>query len=454
VLPVIGANGVSVAMIPVQRSCAARDSAGSSPLSGWIARRIRDMCHARIVLNVSSRTDPLAPAPSSPGAVSLTRGVTATWWYTLTAVLFIEVMLIGAWTGIVAATDFGGSVVLVVAVGGLLWCASTLLLLFDYRHRIDAGPGVPWKRLIVPFAVAVAFGAVAGSLTGSWQLAAMPLAQSVVLLNWPRGVRFRVVVAATLLLVALAFLDSATHSLGAGVPSWLPGAYAALLPSMTVSSLWFWDVMVTLDRARASESRLAATQERLRVATDVHDLQGHHLQVIALQLELAERLLPRDPDAGMEQLRAARVSVDEARQGTRDLATRYRSVPLSDELANARDLLRAAGLEVEAVIDADAAGAPASALGPVIRETTTNVLRHGGGRRARLVLTRDPDVWRYEIANDVVTGAVVRSDGPGGSGLDGIRRRIEEAHGTLDVRAEADEFAVVVTVPSTVEARG
>ncbi|MFP3822103.1 histidine kinase, partial [Bacillus sp. SIMBA_008] len=45
-----------------------------------------------------------------------------------------------------------------------------------------------------------------------------------------------------------------------------------------------------------------------------HDLQGHHLQVIALQLELAERLLPRDPDAGMEQLRAARVSVDEARQ--------------------------------------------------------------------------------------------------------------------------------------------
>lgn len=170
--------------------------------------------------------------------------------------------------------------------------------------------------------------------------------------------------------------------------------------------------------------------------------------MIALQLELAERLLPRDPDAGMEQLRAARVSVDEARQGTRDLATRYRSVPLSDELANARDLLRAAGLEVDAVIDPDAAAAPASALGPVIRETTTNVLRHGGGRRARLSLTRTADAWRYEIANDTVPDARSSDDG---SGLEGVRRRIDDVHGTLEVLCDDEEFTVVATVPSSAE---
>lgn len=449
-LPVFGANGISVATRPVHRPGATRDSAGPSPLAGCIARGIRDICHTRIVFSVSSRTAPPAPAESRQGAFALTRGVTVTWWYTLTAVMFIEVMLVAAWTGLAAATDLTGAVTLVVAVGGLLWCASTLMLLFDYRHRIDAGPGVPWKRIAVPLIIAVMFGALAGGLVGSWQLGVMPLVQSVALLNWPRGVRFRVVVAATLLLVALAFVDSATDAFGTGIPTWLPGAYAALLPGMSVSSLWFWDVMVTLDRARASEARLAATQERLRVATDVHDLQGHHLQVIALQLELAERLLPRDPDAGMAQLRAARVSVDEARQGTRDLATRYRSVPLSDELANARDLLRAAGLEVDAVIDEGAAAAPASALGPVIRETTTNVLRHGGGRRARLALTRTADAWLYEIVNDAVSGIEVGNDG---SGLDGIRRRIDEVHGTIDVRASDDEFAVTVTVPSEIEDR-
>jgi two-component system sensor histidine kinase DesK len=397
---------------------------------------------------VSSRAEPLAPVELSPGARQLSRGITATWWYTVTAVMFLEIMLVAAWTGIVAAVNFDGVVVVIFGVGGLIWCASTAMLLFDYRHRVDAGPGVPWARLAVPLLIAVAYGVTAFVFTGSWQLAAMPVMQSIVLLNWPRGVRIRVVIAVSAIMIVLAVVDSATGVFGTGLPWWLPIMYAVLLPGMTVSSLWWWDVLVTLDRARASEAKLAATQERLRVATDVHDLQGHHLQVIALQLELAERLLPTDAEAGLEQLRAARVSVDEARQGTRDLATRFRSVPLGDELANARDLLTAAGLDVEAAIDADADAAPASALGPVIRETTTNVLRHGAGGRARLVLARTADAWRYEIANDVAPGAATEHDG---SGLEGVRRRIEEAHGALEVRRDVDEFVVVVTVPSQSE---
>jgi two-component system sensor histidine kinase DesK len=397
---------------------------------------------------VSSRVEPLAPVELSPGARQLSRGITATWWYTVTAVMFLEIMLVAAWTGIVAATTLDGFVVLVFGIGGLVWCASTVMLLLDYRHRVDAEPGIRWARLAIPLLIAVAYGVTALIITGSWQLAAMPILQSVVLLNWPRGVRIRLVVAVTVIMVVLAVVDSATGAFGTGLPWWLPITYAVLLPVMTVSSLWWWDVLVTLDRARASEAKLAATQERLRVATDVHDLQGHHLQVIALQLELAERLLPFDVDAGVEQLRAARISVDEARQGTRDLATRFRSVPLGDELANARDLLTAAGLEVESAIDADADSAPASALGPVIRETTTNVLRHGAGGRARLALTRSTEAWRYEISNDMLPDVAIEHDG---SGLEGVRRRVEEAHGSLEVRRDAGEFVVVVTVPTLPE---
>jgi len=218
---------------------------------------------------------------------------------------------------------------------------------------------------------------------------------------------------------------------------------------MTVASLWWWDVLVALDDARASQSRLAATQERLRLATDVHDLQGHHLQVIALQLELADRLMDTDRDAAMAQLRAARASVDEARQSTRDLAMRYRSVPLGDELANARDLLRAAGIEVAAEIAADADLAPASALGPVIRETTTNALRHGGGRRARLELGRTDGGWRYLIANDLPADETSDADG---SGLDGLRRRLSDVGGSLEVEHADGWFRVVATVPDTAEA--
>jgi two-component system sensor histidine kinase DesK len=391
---------------------------------------------------------PVDALPASPGARQLSRGVTATWWYTATAVVAFELALVATWSGITFAVDLRGVVTLIVGVGGLVWCASTIPLLMDYRHRLDAEPGVRWLRLALPLLVAVGYGVAAGWAAGSWQLVFMPLAQSLVLLNWPRGVRYKVVIAVTVALVCLAVADSAVDLAvytPEDVPFLLPVIYTVLLPLMTISSLWWWDVLITLDRARASEARLAATQERLRVATDVHDLQGHHLQVIALQLELAERLLPVDQGTGMEQLRAARVSVDEARQGTRDLATRFRSVPLGDELANARDLLTAAGLTVDARIAADADAAPAADLGPVIRETTTNVLRHGGGTRARLVLAKTGEGWRYEIANDLVPGA---GDENPGSGLDGIRRRIADAGGGIDVRRDDDEFVVVVTVPA------
>ena len=344
--------------------------------------------------------------------------------------------------------------VLLVGLGGLVWLLSTLLLLSAYRHRADHDASSSWLRIAVPLGVALVFGVVAGPMVGSWLLAVAPIAQSVVLLNWPAGVRYRVVGFATLVLLGLGIMDGSRMD-DAASSVWMAIVYTVLMPVMTVSSLWWWDVLVVLDRARASESRLAATQERLRLANDVHDLQGHHLQVIALQLELAERLRTGDPDASLVQLRAARASVDEARQGTRDLAARFRSVPLSDELANARDLLSAAGLSVEAHIAGDADLAPGADLGPVIRETTTNVLRHGGGRRARLSLTRAGDGWRYEIANDAAPA--MESDGahggiePGGragSGIDGIRARIAEAGGTLEVR-RGDEFAMIATVPDT-----
>lgn len=382
----------------------------------------------------------------TPGARQLSRGVTATWWYTVSAVLVFELAMTLSWTLVALGSARHDVAALVIAGGGLVWTASTMLLLRDYRHRLDAEPGVAWRRLALPMLIAAAYGVAAGLLLGSWELGFMPALQSLILLNWPRGVRSRVVIAATLVLVALSIVDVSRGTFGSEVGWWVPLSYTALLPVMTVSSLWWWDVLLTLDRARASEAKLAATQERLRVATDVHDLQGHHLQVIALQLELAERLMTRDPAASLEQLQLARASVDNARQGTRDLATRFRSVPLGDELANARDLLTAAGLTVEFDIAADADAAPASDLGPVIRETTTNVLRHGGGQRARLELRRDAEGWRYAIANDVHPAADARGDG---SGLDGIRRRIAEAGGTIDVVRGQDEFEVTVTVPAT-----
>ncbi|MCR2814617.1 sensor histidine kinase [Microbacterium jiangjiandongii] len=390
-------------------------------------------------------TRPATPSidAAARSELRLTRGIRVTWWYTLSAIVFFELVLLTLAISVLADGDATPFVVAVVAGGGLVWCASTVVLLTDYRDRTDTGPLAPWPRTLAPLLTAAAYGAAIVMLTGLWVLAALPLAQALMFLNWQAGVRLRVVLLVTVVLAALWAIDM-QETLG---DRGFIGIYVVSLPGMTVASLWWWDVLIALDRARASEARLAATQERLRVATDVHDLQGHHLQVIALQLELAERLLARDPQAALEHLQTARTSVDEARQGTRDLATRFRAVPLRDELANAVDLLRAAGIAAEASVDPDADLAPAAVLGPVIRETTTNVLRHGGGGWARLALTRVGSSWLYEITNDRGADVAAAQDG---AGLDGLARRAADAGGVLDVRRAPREFAVSMTVPAQV----
>lgn len=395
-------------------------------------------------------------APSEPddrvatdarSARRLARGVSATWWYTASAIVMFELFVLFIWAGaFVLGRMDTGSVALVV-IGGLIWTASTVVLLAEYRHRVGTERLAAWRRMLAPLLVAIICGALAGWVTGLWLIALLPLGQAVALLNWAPGVRLRVVLAVTVLLGALWVIDTGVIVSGRA-ESWPEAAVigygSILLPVTSVISLWWWDVLIALDRARASEARLAATRERLRVATDVHDLQGHHLQVIALQLELAERLLAKDPTAALEQLRASRKSVDAARQGTRDLALQFRSVPLGDEIANAVDLLRSAGTRAEANLASDVDLAPAAVLGPVIRETTTNVLRHGGREWATLSLTRVAAGWRYEISNDSGPSHEAISEG---SGLVGLARRAKDAGGAIEVHHEEGVFAVTMTVP-------
>lgn len=382
---------------------------------------------------------------------TISRGISATWWYTFSGVMFFQLVVVFVWATVLFSALDDPVIGAVVGIGGLIWCGSAVPLLLQYRHRDDAaGLGSGLRAALLPLIIAVAYGATSGILSGLWIATVVPVVQSLMLLNWPAGVRVRLVVAVSIVLAALWFIDMRTADMLAQPALmrtwWVYGVFSVMLPAMTVLSLWWWDVVVTLDRARIAEARLSATQERLRVATDVHDLQGHHLQVIALQLELAERLLVKgQADAALEQLRLARTSVTEARQGTRDLAMRFRGVPLPDELANAVDLLRAAGLTAEATVDPAASAADASVLGPVIRETTTNVLKHGGGKWARLSLVRNGAMWRYEIANDPASDEVASADG---AGLDGIRRRASDAGGAVEVHRGQDEFALVVAVPA------
>lgn len=383
-------------------------------------------------------------AEVSTSTAAYARDVSVTWWYTASSIVFIHGFAALAWT-IGVFSDRPPLVVVLNLLGVAGSVASAVLLLVLYRreplHDTDDIARRPvWSLVAAGIAAAAAMGISAGSLLLGIGFAA----QILCLVRWRPGVRMRLAVLSILVIVAVWLIEITRLQPEGYAQVFALPFFVALLPPLTATSLWWWDIVRELDRARRAEGRLAAAQERLRLASDLHDLQGHHLQVIALQLELAEKMMTRDPDAAAEQVRAARASVDDARRGTRDLAARFRGVPLPDELANAADLLRAAGLTVDLLVDSSADQAPADVLGPVVRESTTNVLKHGGGVSASLSLSRTDGAWVLLVENDSRVEVSPVSDG---AGLAGIAERVGALGGTMDATRLDDRFRLIVRVP-------
>jgi two-component system sensor histidine kinase DesK len=209
---------------------------------------------------------------------------------------------------------------------------------------------------------------------------------------------------------------------------------------------WTLSVLWEAERARETEARLAVAEERLRFGRDLHDVMGRNLAVIALKSELAVQLARRGrPDAVEQMIEVQRIAQESQRE-VRAVVRGYREADLGVELAGAQGVLKAAGISCEVSGEAD--GLPAevqSALGWVVRETTTNVLRHGDAGRCSVALRKAEGRVLLTVEND---GAGSTDEAGGGSGLAGLRERLRGVDGTLEAGlAEAGVFRVVAEVP-------
>jgi two-component system sensor histidine kinase DesK len=234
--------------------------------------------------------------------------------------------------------------------------------------------------------------------------------------------------------------------LGVGVMLALAGALSLLCFRC---GSWNLSVMWESERAREVEARLAVAEERLRFGRDLHDVMGRNLSVVALKSELAVQLARRGrtEDAVTQMIEVQRLAQDSQRE-VREVVRGYRAADLGTELAGAKGVLGAAG--ITCTVDGSAPGLPAevqSALGWVVREATTNVLRHGDAKTCRVTLTAGATEVVLTVEND---GAVAATTGEGGSGtgLSGLRERLAKVTGTLEASTvEEGRFRLVATVP-------
>ncbi|MFE5190969.1 sensor histidine kinase [Streptomyces sp. NPDC056628] len=221
---------------------------------------------------------------------------------------------------------------------------------------------------------------------------------------------------------------------------------SGFLAFTAVFSVWLLRAVFELDDARETRARLAVAEERLRFGRDLHDVMGRNLAVIALKSELAVQLARRGRAEAVEQMIEVQRIAQESQREVRDVVRGYREADLGVELAGAQGVLAAAGITCEVTGETD--GLPAdvqSALAWVVREATTNVLRHGDAERCAVGVRRTEGRVVLTVEND---GAAAASDGGGGSGLAGLRERLAAVDGTLEAgRVGEGAFRLVADVP-------
>ncbi|MFD5784788.1 sensor histidine kinase [Streptomyces sp. NPDC126933] len=260
-------------------------------------------------------------------------------------------------------------------------------------------------------------------------------------------------VAAASLLLGLAGRNVFGNALGVA-------ATGSSLVLTYVFSAWLLKAVWDLDAAGELQSRLAVAEERLRFGRDLHDVMGRNLAVIALKSELAVQLAERGRPESVAQMSEVQRIARESQREIRDVVRGYREADLHNELEGAQGVLKAAS--IECVIEGDdGRGLSAeiqSTLGWVVREATTNVLRHGDARRCTVRLTELKGREAILVVeNDGVPEAADETGGGGrkGSGLAGLRERLSALNGTLDAgRAGAGRFRLTARVPLPVARRG
>lgn len=241
---------------------------------------------------------------------------------------------------------------------------------------------------------------------------------------------------------------------------WLaPLAYEYRIPPLNdalVLAGWSVALAIAAEATRIRAERVAATrasrqldqrrqqsEERLRIARDLHDVIGHNISLINVQASMGLDLMDSQPEQARAALSAIKSASKEALEELRTMLTPLRGddgaaprspAPGLDRLPELIELTRAAGLSVEVEITGTALPLPAAvqlAAYRIIQESLTNVARHAGRARVTVRVTYDDADVHIQIDDDGKARSGVGSAIGTGSGITGMRERATALGGNL-----------------------
>jgi signal transduction histidine kinase len=187
------------------------------------------------------------------------------------------------------------------------------------------------------------------------------------------------------------------------------------------------------------------TAERLRIARDLHDLLGHHLAALSINLEVARHIT--DGEA-REQIEKSQAVTKLLLSDVRDVVSRMREdepVDLTAAVKSLSEVIQKPALHLELAPDLAVTNASVAQVAlRAIQEIITNSVRHSGARNLWLKLKAIDNMLTIESRDDGCGTDAVRF----GNGLRGMRERVEEARGAIEVTSMRGRgFAVDVRLP-------
>ena len=232
--------------------------------------------------------------------------------------------------------------------------------------------------------------------------------------------------------------------------------YAVPVNDMLLLAGWLLALVIAAEAVRIRAERVSATrasrqieqrrhqsEERLRVARDLHDVIGHNISLINVQASMGLDLMDSRPEQARAALSAIKSVSKEALEELRTMLTTLRRdddiaprspAPGLDRLPELIEFTRAAGLNVELKVTGKPPHLPAAidlAAYRIIQESLTNVARHAGRARVAVRVTYGGADVRVEIDDDgaAPSGRTVAIGT--GSGITGMRERATALGGDL-----------------------
>ena len=220
-------------------------------------------------------------------------------------------------------------------------------------------------------------------------------------------------------------------------------------------------LMVDLEQANVQlaayatqAEELAMTQERNRMAREIHDNLGHYLTIVNVQIEAARAVMESEPDRALDALNKAQELTQKGLNRVRESVASLRESPvsnrpLSDAIASLVKETQSTGIVTEFMVTGESQALEnkvALALYRAAQEGLTNVRRHARASRVDVIL----EFQLSQVLLEVKDNGVGANETTGGFGLLGIRERMELLGGGLEVGTSPGQgFRLTASVPLT-----